>query len=160
METTKPQYTILIVNKDKGALIDEQNVNYGNKLIQYFENFSTDTTAIPLIVKEVTDKKVGTESLKNKKADALIIVDDSFSQSILKRRAADTTSMVNIEFIGDLSNSNYLISAVWANEIVNEFALNATNNKKIVHLKETALGNSGTASSFDMFVPEFLLSLL
>lgn len=157
METTKPQYTILIANKDKGVIIDEQHVNYGNDLIDYFKHFSSDTTAIPLIIKQVTDRTVGTESLKNKKADALIIIDDSFSQSILKRKAADTTSVVNIEFVGDLSNSNYLISAVWGNEIVNEFALTATNNKRIVHLKETALGNSGTASSFDMFVPGILI---
>ncbi|MEA4936159.1 MAG: ABC transporter permease [Paludibacter sp.] len=157
METTKPQYTILIANNDKGVIIDEQHVNYGNNLIEYFKFFSSDTTAIPLNIKEVTDKTVGTVSLKSKKADALIIIDDSFSQSILKRKAADTTSVVNIEFVGDLSNTNYLISAVWANEIVNEFALNATNNKRIVHLKETALGNSGTASSFDMFVPGILI---
>lgn len=157
METTMPQYTILIANKDKGVIIDEQHVNYGNDLIQFFKRFSTDTTAIPLTVMEVADKKVGTENLKNKKADALIIIDDSFSQSILKRKAADTTSVVNIEFAGDLSNTNYLISAVWANEIVNEFALNATNNKRIVQLKETALGNSGTASSFDILVPGILI---
>lgn len=157
METTKPQYTILIANKDKGVIIDEQHVNYGNDLIQFFKRFSTDTTAIPLTVMEVADKTVGTENLKNKKADALIIIDDSFSQSILKRKAADTTSVVNIEFAGDLSNTNYLISAVWANEIVNEFALNATNNKRIVQLKETALGNSGTASSFDILVPGILI---
>ncbi|MEA4983654.1 MAG: ABC transporter permease [Paludibacter sp.] len=157
METTMPQYTILIANKDKGVIIDEQHVNYGNDLIQFFKRFSTDTTAIPLTVMEVADKTVGTENLKNKKADALIIIDDSFSQSILKRKAADTTSVVNIEFAGDLSNTNYLISAVWANEIVNEFALNATNNKRIVQLKETALGNSGTASSFDILVPGILI---
>lgn len=157
METTKPQYTILIANKDKGVIIDEQHVNYGNDLIEYFKHFNSDTTAIPLIVKEVTDKTVGTISLKNKKGDALIIIDDSFSQSIIKRKAADTTSVVNIEFIGDLSNTNYLISAVWANEMVNEFALTATNNKRIVHLKETALGNSGTASNFDILVPGILI---
>lgn len=157
METTKPQYTILIANNDKGVIIDEQQVNYGNNLIEYFKFFSSDTTAIPLNIKEVTDKTVGTISLKSKKADALIIIDNSFSQSILKRKAADTTSVVNIEFVGDLSNTNYLISAVWANEIVNEFALTATNNKRIVHLKETALGNSGTASSFDILVPGILI---
>ena len=157
METTMPQYTILIANKDKGVIIDEQHVNYGNDLIKFFKRFSTDTTAIPLTVMEVADKTVGTENLKNKKAEALIIIDDSFSQSILKRKAADTTSVVNIEFAGDLSNTNYLISAVWANEIVNEFALNATNNKRIVQLKETALGNSGTASSFDILVPGILI---
>ncbi len=157
METSKPQYTILIVNKDKGVLINEQNINHGNDLIGYFKNYKTDTIALPLTVNEVTDKTIGIESLKNKKADALIIIDTSFSQSIQKRKLGDSTSVVNIEFVGDLTNTNYLISAVWANEIVNEFALQATNNKRIVVLKETALGTSATASSFDMIVPGILI---
>jgi ABC-2 type transport system permease protein len=157
METSKPQYTVLIANKDKGVLINEQNINHGNDLIGYFKNYKTDTIAIPLTVNEVTDKTIGIESLKNKKADALIIIDTSLSQSIHKRKSGDSTSVINVEFVGDLTNTNYLISAVWANEIVNEFALHSTNNKRIVVLKETALGTSATASSFDMIVPGILI---
>lgn len=156
-ETSKPQYTVLIANKDKGVLINEQNINHGNDLIEYFKSFKTNTIAIPLTVNEVSDKTIGIESLKNKKADALIFIDTSFSQSIQKRKLADSTSVVNVEFVGDLTNTNYLISAVWANEIVNEFALHNTNNKRIVNLKETALGTSATASSFDMIVPGILI---
>lgn len=157
METSKPQYTILIANKDKGVLINEQMINHGNELIGYFKNFKTDTVALPFSVNEIANKTVGIESLKNKKADALIIIDTSFSQSLQKRKLADSTSLVNVEFIGDLSNSNYLISAVWANEIVNEYALQTTNNKRMVNLKETALGASATANSFDMIVPGILI---
>ena len=73
------------------------------------------------------------------------------------RKSGDSTSVVNVEFVGDLTNTNYLISAVWANEIVNEFALHTTNNKRIVDLKETALGTSATASSFDLIVPGILI---
>ena len=32
-------------------------------------------------------------------------------------------SVPKVEFIGDLTNTNYLISAVWANEILNEYTL-------------------------------------
>ena len=62
-----------------------------------------------------------------------------------------------VEFIGDLTNTNYLISAVWANEILNEYALIATHNKRIIEVKETALGTSATMSSFDMIVPGILI---
>lgn len=157
METSKPQYTVLIANNDKGVLVNEQIINHGNDLIGYFKNFKIDTVSFPFTVNEVTNKTVGIESLQNKKADALIIIDTSFSQSLQKRKLADTNSLVNIEFIGDLSNTNYLISAVWANEIVNEYALHTTNNKRIVYVKETALGTSATASSFDMIVPGILI---
>lgn len=157
METSKPQYTVLIANTDKGVLVKDQMINHGNDLIVYFKNYKTDTVAFPLIVNEVENKTMGIESLKNKKADALIVIDTSFSQSLQKRKLADSTSLVNVEFIGDLSNTNYLISAVWANEIVNEYALHTTNNKRIVQVKETALGASATASSFDLIVPGILI---
>lgn len=157
METSKPQYTVLIVNADKGVLVNEQTLNYGLDLIAYFKNFKIDTIAFPLTLHEIMDKADGIERLKNQKADALIIIDTLFSQSLQKRKLADSTSIVNIEFVGDLTNTNYLISAVWANEFVNEFVLHTTNNKRIVHLKETALGTSATASSFDMVVPGLLI---
>ena len=157
METSKPQYSVLIANEDKGVLINEQSINHGNELIEYFKSFKTDTIAIPLTINQVPDKTTGIASLKNRKADALIIIDSSFSTLIQKRKSSYSTSAVNVEFVGDLTNTNYLISAVWANEIVNEFALQTTNNKRIVNVKETALGTSATASSFDMVVPGLLI---
>jgi ABC-2 type transport system permease protein len=157
MESSKPQYTVLVVNNDKGILLGELTINHGNDLMACLKTFKVDSIALPLTVNEVTDKTIGIETLKNKKADALIIIDTSFSQSILKIKLGDTTSLVNVEFFGDLTNTNYLISAVWANEIVNEFALHTTNNKRIVNLNETALGTSATVSSFDMIVPGILI---
>ena len=62
--------------------------------------------------------------LKNRDADALIIIDSLFSRSLEKQIAGDSSVTSEIEFIGDLTSTNYLISAVWANEIVNEYALN------------------------------------
>ncbi|MHC1777237.1 MAG: ABC transporter permease [Lentimicrobium sp.] len=157
MESSNPQYNVWVVNNDKGIMIDHQIINHGDGLIGYLKSFNADTISFPLTVKEIADKTIGIESLKNKKADALIIIDTSFSQSIQERKSGDSTSFVNIEFVGDLTNTNYLISAVWANEIVNEFALHTTNNKRIVNLKETALGTSATASSFDLIVPGILI---
>lgn len=157
LESSKPQYTILIANQDKGVLVNGQMINHGDYLIGYFRNFKTDTLAFPFKVDQVTNKTVGIESLKNKKADALIIVDPSFSRSLQDRKLADSTSLVKVEFIGDVSNTNYLISAVWANEILNEYALYTTGNKRIINLKETGLGVSATASSFDIIVPGILI---
>jgi ABC-2 type transport system permease protein len=157
METSTPQYAVLVANNDKGILINEQAFNHGNDLIAYFKSFKTDAIDIPFTVNEVINKTIGIESLKSKKADALIIIDTSFSQSIEKRKLADSTFMPTVEFIGDLTSTSYLISAVWANEVVNEYSLQATRNKRIIDVKETALGTSATASSFDMIVPGILI---
>lgn len=157
IETSKTQYTVLIVNDDKGMLINGQTVNHGNDMIAYFKGFKSDSIAIPFTVNAVADKTTGIENLKNKKADALIIIDTSFSQSLEGRKSAGNICIPKAEFIGDLTNTNYLISAVWANEILNEYSLQTTHNKRIVDVKETALGISGTASSFDLIVPGILI---
>lgn len=157
METSKPQYTVLIVNNDLGVLTSDQKINQGNDLTAFFKKSTADTISIPFTVNEATDKISGIESIKNKKADALIVINDDFSQTIEKRKQNDRLAVPKIDFIGDLTNVHYLISAVWANEIINEYALQATHNKRIIEVKETALGTSATMTDFDMIVPGILI---
>jgi len=158
METSKPQYTVLIANNDSGIMTNGRKINHGNDMTAYFKSFKTDKIATPFTVNEILEnntgsekKNIGIESLKNKKADALIIIPESFSQDIEKRRLNE------VEFLGDLTNTEYLISAVWANEILNEYALQATHNKRVIEVKETALGSSATMSDFDLLVPGILI---
>lgn len=44
-----------------------------------------------------------------------------------------------------------------ANEILIEYTLQATHNKRIIELKETAFGTSAAVSNFDMMVPGILI---
>ncbi len=157
VETSKTQYTVLIANNDTGVLTDGQNINYGNNLIAFFKSFKADTIAIPLTVNVARNRTTGIENLKNKKADALIIIDNQFSQAIDKQRINDSVAVPKVEIIGDLTSANYLVSAVWANEILYEYILGATNNKRNIEVKETALGTSATMSTFDMIVPGILI---
>ena len=143
METSKPEYTVLIANNDSGITTNGQKINHGNDFTTYFKHLKTDKIATPFTVNVIPDKNIGIEKIKNKKADALIIIPDSFSRDIEKRRLNDSSVTPTVEFIGDLTNTEYLISAVWANEILNEYALQATHNKRVVEVKETALGSSG-----------------
>jgi ABC-2 type transport system permease protein len=157
METSKPHYKVLITNNDKGVLINGTHINHGNFLITFLKSSKADTSAIHFTVNEATDKITAIESIKNKKADALIVIHDSFSQEVEKRKINDSTAVPKIEFFGDLTNGNYLISAVWANEIINEYALQVTHNRRIIEVKETALGTSATMNEFDIIVPGILI---
>lgn len=157
VETQEPHYTILLVNLDKGIAKEEQMINHGDSLIDILKSQESDTGSSPFIFEETGDRLTGIEKVKNKKADVLIIITDSFSQSVSERKINDTAAAPAIEFIGDLTSSTYLISAVWANEIINEYALQSTGSKRIVEVKETALGKSGSLSYFDMMVPGILI---
>lgn len=154
-ETSKEQYDILIVNNDKGITINDQKTNHGKDLIDYYNTTNIDFGAIPFTVTESNNRNNCIAKIKNKEADALIIIDSLFTQSLKKLKKE--TAAPKVEFIGDLTNTNYLISAVWANEMLNEFFIQTSNGKRLVEVKETALGSSGNISDFDMLVPGILI---
>ncbi len=157
MESSKPQYNILVVNGDSGLFENGQHLNYGKDLLGYFSTANLDIGSTPFVTTVIADRNTGMEKLKNKRADALIIIPVSFTQSLDARKHHDSLALTGIEFMGDLTSANYLISAVWANEMINAFALLTTNSKRIVEVTETALGVSASISSFDMIVPGILI---
>ncbi len=157
MESSKPQYNILVVNGDSGSLENGQPLNYGKDLIRYFSAANIEIGSTPFVTTEIATRNTGMEKLRNKQADALIILPGSFSKSLNARKNHDSLALTGIEFTGDLTSANYLISAVWANEMVNAFTLLMTNSRRIVEVTETPLGISASISSFDMIVPGILI---
>ncbi|MBE0653091.1 MAG: ABC transporter permease [Bacteroidales bacterium] len=157
MESTSPEYKILIINNDKGAVVSGQEVNHGNLIISLFNAFRPDTIPVPFKVHEVKDRDESILKLKNKKGDALLIIEDSFSASIEKLKSNPAAPAPTVEFIGDITNTYYLISALWANELVNEYCLNVAGKKRIVQIKETSLGISSSVTDFDLIVPGILI---
>jgi len=157
IETSKPDYDIIIVNNDKGIVYGAESINHGKRLITFFRNAEADTITIPLNIEVASDLSGSIERVKSRKADALIIIDSTFSATLEKRRAADTSSVSELEFQGDLTSASYLISAIWANEIINEYTLQATRSKRVVEISETALGSSGSIDDFDIVVPGLLI---
>jgi ABC-2 type transport system permease protein len=157
MESSKPQYDMLVLNNDSGITVDDKTINHGGELMEFLKKSFPGQVPSTFKVIEVSSRDQSEEMLRNRDADALIIIDSLFSKSLEKQKAGDISAASEIEFTGDLTSTNYLISAVWANEIVNEYALNATNSKKVIKVKETALGSSGSIDDFDMIVPGILI---
>jgi ABC-2 type transport system permease protein len=156
-ESSKTEYKILIVNNDQGISTGNEQINHGNYLVSFFKEAKKDSSMAPFNFVEMTDRDAAIDKVKNKKADALIVLYKSLSQTLEKRNETDSAALTDIEFIGDLTNTNYLISAVWANELINEYTLQATNTKRLVKVKETPLGTSGSINYFDMVVPGLLI---
>jgi ABC-type multidrug transport system permease subunit len=156
-ESSEPRYNIIVVNNDKGIYELGQPVNHGKRLISFFSDINTSLGSTPFIINETTDSNEGVEKLKNKSADALIRIPDSFSQTLNARKRGDSSVVSNIEFVGDLTGTNYLISAVWLHEALSEYTLQATNSRRIVEVKEIPLGISAHISTFDMMVPGILI---
>lgn len=157
LESEKPHYDVLLLNQDKGITYLAEEFNYGNYLIETLGSFEKDSFDIPLTVKITDNKSEAIKKLKNRKADALVIIPEIFSQSIHNLTLGNVDTGIDIEFVGDLTNVNYMISAIWANEMVNDYLLETTETVKPIQIKETSLGISGKIDDFDLVVPGLLI---
>ncbi len=157
LESEKPHYDVLLLNQDKGITYLTEEFNYGNYLMENIRSFEKDSFDIPLTVEITDNKSEAIKKLKNRKADALVIIPEDFSQSIHNLTLGNVGAGIDIEFIGDLTNVNYMISAIWANEMVNDYLLEATETVKPIKIKETSLGISGEIDDFDLVVPGLLI---
>ncbi|MDD2286222.1 MAG: ABC transporter permease [Paludibacter sp.] len=156
-ETSETRYDILIINTDNGIYEHGQQVNHGKNLHTFLTSEKQETTPAFFIFNEIKNKQEGIEKLKNKQADALIVIPESFSQVLSASKRGDSTNLTTVEFIGDLTSADYMISAVWVNEMLNEYIFKNTTVKKIVTVQETPLGLSSKISIFDMYVPGILI---
>lgn len=155
-ESWKPHYNILIVNNDEGISIDGEIHNYGNLLVGDMKRACSDTSFFPVSISEIAEREEGMDKLKTKKADVLIILDQQFSKDF-NGYISGGTSVPEVEFFGDLTSTNYLIGAIWANEVIGNSMMLAAGTSKFPEVKEIALGVSGSMSEFDMVVPGILI---
>jgi len=157
IESSKPHYDLLILNRDKGIQIMGSTINYGDLLLQSAEEFENDTTEIPFSIRKSDNKETALKRLRTQKSDALVIIPENFSEIIHNPDMVNDTINAEVEFIGDLTNINYMISAIWANEIFNQYTQGLTQENQPIKLKETSLGYSGSIDDFDLVVPGILI---
>jgi len=157
VETNTPHYDLMVINHDKGMAYNEQEVNHGELLIRFLTEELPDTFEAPFSVLEEKEEIIALGKLKQRKADALIVLPENFSGQIAKAENADSTSAGNVLFYGDLTNTYYLITAVWANEMLNSYTDYVTNKHKVIEIKEIAVGQSGKINDFDLMVPGILI---
>lgn len=156
-ETAKPHYDFLILNRDQGIENQSGQVNYGDRLIEAANEFLKTAANIPVTVKLADNKAEAVKRVKSRKADALVIIPGDFSQRVHDWLNGKENKSIQIEFVGDLTNINYMVSAIWANEIVNEYVFAATKKTRPLKVIETSLGVSGKIDDFDLCVPGLLI---
>ncbi len=157
IESSKPSYDLLVLNQDKGIRHLSEDINYGNLLIEGIKKMREEHPGIPLTVKRAEGKASAVNRVKNKKADALVIIPGNFSQGIHSLKTPGEKPGVDIEFIGDLTNLNYMVSAIWANEFIDDYISGATGKTRPIKIKETALGVSGNVDDFQLVIPGLMI---
>ena len=156
-EASRPSYDLLILNQDNGYWHQSEKLDYSQRLLQGIKAFIEKTPDLPLNIKMVDNKAEAVKKVKNKKADALIVVPADFSRRVHDIINGKDDKSIRVEFIGDLTNVDYMIGAIWGNEMVNEYVFAATKKARPLQVIETGLGVSGKISDFDLWMPGLLI---
>lgn len=155
-ESSAPVYKVIVVNNDGGISNGGQLKNRGKELFALFQDTKTLSENLSFTLSEMKDREAAVAKLKNKDADALVVIPSGFSDALVSQ-GDSAVHIPDLEFVGDLTSAGYLLSAVWANEVVNEYARGIIHAKRLIGVVETPLGSSGTINQFDMLVPGILI---
>jgi len=156
-ESTLPSYDILILNQDKGVLLNNIMINHGDNLLMMSESELIKGIEIPLKIIPVHDQLSAVNLMKKKKADALFIIPEGFSDSLNRGLSENRPIPPEVELKGDMSDFNYMISAIWGSEILRIYIENISGFPSPFTIKETNLSNTSGFSDFDLYMPGLLV---
>ncbi len=156
LETESVEYDIVLVNYDAGFPLAGQQINLGDSLIFYGQK----TSGIPGLSMLRYQTEISREKalvlLQAKHADVVVVFPANLSSSVLDTSGLSAVS-AQIELIGDMTQMEYIIGAVWTEELINQFVLAAAEIHLPISWKETSLGHSGKRSMFELYVPGLLI---
>ncbi len=155
-ETEDPEYDVILVNHDKGTMHQGKDYNLGDSIASHARLLSALPEMAMLNFSTQTSREKAVESLRNNKADVLVVLPENLSRSVLGK-GERSMAPANLELVGDVTRMEYIVGAVWSEELINQFILHAADIRMPVSWKETTLGFSGKRSAFEIYVPGLLI---
>ncbi len=153
-ETEDPEYDVILVNLDRGTEHDEGFLNLGDSILTYARLLSG--LEEMLNITAIESRELAIEKLQSRKADVVVVLPVDLSASV----AASPTSRASpsqIELVGDVTQMEYIIGAVWSEELINRYILEVAKIQMPISWSETTLGFSGARSYFELYLPGLLI---
>jgi ABC-2 type transport system permease protein len=132
-----------------------QSINLGDTLIYYLQEYAESTEDIFLDFSKAENRDAGLKMLKDGKADVMIVLPRNITSQLLDQ--AYTGEEPTLELVGDITDMDYIIGAIWTEELINRFVIEATGIRMPIGWKETTLGHSGQRSEFELYVPGLMI---
>jgi ABC-2 type transport system permease protein len=151
-ESYAPVYDILILNNDQGVT-DRGTINLGDTLISTLLLRQDKACKIG----QVQSRSEAEKKLKNKKADLLMILPEDFSKFLTSAKTSDSLKPFNLEFLGNITDINYIITAILTYSFVSDFVVAETGIKPPFNFIETGIGSSASLSDFELAVPGLVI---
>lgn len=151
-ETTT--YVLLVENSDIPVqMTDGTSLACGDDLVEALEGISYQGGNPILDVDLVYDRESAERRIYDHDADALLIIPEDFSSSILETAEGRQSEPAEVTFSGDLTSQAYMIAAVMADAALDEYIQAVTAHPSPVSISEVALGVSSERSEFEIYVP-------
>ena len=144
---------VSVVNLDRPSGQHSQT-DYSRELLTYLESIKNDT--LPITFREAVDRAAAAEQVRNKKSNSMIIIPAGFSDSIRLKQSGGRVR-VPFELSGNLTETNYMISAILGVTYVSGFINSVTGTLEPYHFTETPAGQSSKLNEFTGAVPGLLV---
>jgi ABC-2 type transport system permease protein len=155
-ETEDPVYDVILVNQDRGCQSETEIFNLGDSIISYAEVLSLLPEMDMITVFVLGSREEALDKLRRQKADVVVILPGNLSRAVLNTTDS-LPSTAGIELVGDITQMEYIIGAVWVEELINSYILEVAEIRMPVHWLETSLGFSGKRTYFELYVPGLLI---
>ena len=156
VEAETPVYDVVLVNQDSGFRTGGSALNLGDSLIHYAGLASGQGDMSMLHCSKEDNRESAMDLLKNGNADVMVIFPENFTRRLLDTSGSGSAGAV-ITMVGDVTQAEYIVGAVWTEELVNRFVREATGIRLPVTWEETTLGYSGQRSMFELYIPGMLI---
>lgn len=155
-ETEDPEYDVILVNYDSGSMHMGKMHNLGDSIAAHARLLSALPEMSMLNFSTQNNREEAVELLRRKQADVLIVLPEDLSSSVLSTENK-VKGPARLELVGDVTRMEYIVGAIWSEELINQFLWDAADLSMPVSWKETTLGFSGTRSAFELYVPGLLI---
>ena len=82
---------MLVLNNDQGITVEGKTINHGEELKEFLKKSFPGQIPSAFNVIEASGRNQSENILRNRDADALIIIDSLFSKSLEKQKAGDSS---------------------------------------------------------------------
>jgi ABC-2 type transport system permease protein len=153
-ETEDPEYDVILVNMDRESVFGDVPLCLGDSIVSYAHILSGMEDMFN--ISTLDSRQVAVEKLRSRKADVVVVLPDDLSASVAASGDAQN-KIAEIELVGDVTHMEYIVGAIWSEELINRYVLEVADIELPVSWKESTLGFSGARSYFELYLPGLLI---
>ncbi len=151
-------YGVLVLNNDAGVqLADGTFFAGGEQLMATLQEVAYADGSPLLEVSQVSDREAAEVRLRDRDAEALLILPTDFSRALQAAGQETDSGSAAVTFVGDLTNPYYAVAAVMANGALEQVIQASTGQERPIQVVEEPLGASAARSEFEIYVPGLLV---